>query len=103
MTMKEDYEKISKLKHRDRITNSDINFIQSMHSKYCSSLKKNICWQCPNSIREAIQDLLRYTENNPLKDESENNTIIQSSGSGEGDKQVPRRSKSGKPSDSSKK
>lgn len=100
--MKEDYEKISKLKHRDRITSSDINFIQQMHSKYCSSLKKNICWQCPNSIREAIFDLLRYTENNPLKDESENITIIQSSGSGEGNKQVSGRSKNGKSSNGGK-
>ena len=101
--MKEDYEKISKLRHRDRITNSDINFIQQMHNRYCSQLKKNICWQCPNSIREAIFDLLRYIENNPFQDESKNDSIIQSSGSGEGDKQIPRRSKSGKPSNGDKK
>ncbi len=69
--MKENYEKISKLVHRDRITSSDINFIQSMHNLYCSQLKKNICWQCPASIREAINDLINYVKNNPIKDESE--------------------------------
>jgi len=94
--MKDEYEKISKLKHRDRITNSDINFIQSMHNKYCSHLRKNICWQCPNSIREAIQDLIRFVENNPLQDENKTNTIEQSSGIGEGSSEVPRRSKGGK-------
>lgn len=100
--MKEEYQRMSNLKHRDRITSSDINFIQSMHNKYCSQLKKNICWQCPNSIREAIQDLLRFVEKNPLQDESKTNTIEQSSGIGEGSPKVPKRSKTGKPSTGSK-
>ena len=103
MTMKEDYEKISKLRYRDRITNSDINFIQQMYNKYCSQLKKNICWQCPNSIREAIFDLLRHIENNPLQDESKNDTIDKPGGSGERDKPIPGRSKSGKLTDGNKK
>lgn len=103
MMQNEDYEKISKLRYRDRITNGDINFIQSMHSKYCSSLKKNICWQCPNSIREAMFDLFKYIEKNPLKNESENTTIIEPSGSGEGDKQISGRGKTRKSSNGDKK
>jgi hypothetical protein len=101
--MKEDYDKISKLRFRDRITSGDINFIQSMHKKYCDHLKKNICWQCPNSIREALFDLLNYVEKNPLKDESEN---IDESGYteiGDDSESIPGKSKSGKRSNSSKK
>jgi hypothetical protein len=100
--MKEEYQKISNLKHRDRITNSDINFIQSMHNKYCSHLCKNICWQCPNSIREAIHDLTRFVENNPFKDENKVDTIQQPSRIGEGSSEVPKRSKGRKPSTGSK-
>ena len=96
--MKEDYQKISNLKHRDRITSSDINFTRSMHGKYCSHLKKNICWECPNSIREAIYDLINYIEKNPLQDESKTYTIKQPSGSGEGSPKVFKGGKSGKPS-----
>lgn len=96
--MKEHYEKISKLKHRDRITSSDINFIQSMHNLYCVDLKKVICWQCPNSIREAIFDLIHYVEKNPLQDESKDITIEQPTRVGEGSPKVLKGSKSGKPS-----
>lgn len=95
--MKEDYQKISNLKHRDRITSSDINFTRSMHGKYCSHLKKQICWECPNSIREAIFDLINYIEKNPLQDENKTNTIQQPSGIAEGSPEVSKRSKSGKP------
>ena len=95
--MKEDYQRISNLKHRDRITTSDINFTRAMHEKYCSQLKKNICWECPNSIREAIQDLLRFIEKNPLQDENKVDTIEQSSGVGEGSSEVRKRSKTRKP------
>jgi len=101
--MKEDYEKISKLRHRDRITNSDINFIQSMHNKYCSALKKNICWQCPNSIREAIFDLLRYIENNPLQDENKNVTESRSTEIRTPSESVSRPNKSGKRPNGNKK
>jgi len=101
--MKENYEKISKLKHRDRITNSDINFIQSMHNLYCSSLKKNICWQCPNSIREAIFDLLKYIEKNPLQDENKNDTGSRLTEIGETGKSILGGSKSGKRSNGGKK
>ena len=100
--MKEDYNKISNLKHRDRITSSDINFTRSMHSKYCSHLKKQICWVCPNSIREAIFDLINYIEKNPLQDESKTDTIQQPTRIGEGGTEVSKRSKSGKPSAGSK-
>lgn len=96
--MKEDYQKISNLKHRDRITSSDINFTRSMHGKYCSHLKKNICWECPNSIREAIYDLINYVEKNPLKDESKTDTIKQPARTGEGSPEVFKGSKGGKPS-----
>ena len=101
--MKEEYEKISNLKHRDRITNSDINFIQSMHSKYLSYLRKNICWQCPNSIREAMFDLLNYVEKNPLQDEGKIITEQRSAEVGGDSEQVPTRSKSGKRSNGGKK
>jgi DUF438 domain-containing protein len=100
--MKEEYQKISNLRHRDRITSKDIDFIHSMHNKYCSQLKKNICWQCPNSIREAIQDLIRFVENNPFKDEDKTITIEQPSRIGEGSSEVPKRSKGRKPSTGSK-
>lgn len=95
--MKEDYQRISNLRHRDRITSKDIDFTRSMHDKYCGQLKKQICWQCPNSIREAIHDLLRFIENNPLQDENKVNTIEQSSGVGEGSPEVPKGSKTRKP------
>lgn len=100
--MKEEYQKINNLIHRDRITSSDVNFIQSMHSKYCFKLCKNICWQCPNSIREAIFDLINYVKNNPLQDESKTDTIKQPSGSGEGSPEVLKGSKGRKPSTGSK-
>lgn len=96
--MKEHYEKILKLRYRDRITSSDVNFIQSMHIIYCSQLKKNICWQCPNSIREAIFDLIHYVEKNPLQDESKDITIEQPIRTREGDKQIPKGDKNRKPS-----
>lgn len=96
--MNEEYQRISNLKHRDRITSGDIGFIQSMHTKYCSALQKNICWQCPNSIREAIFDLIRYVEKNPLQDESKANAIEQPSGIGEGSPKVPKGNKGRKPS-----
>lgn len=72
--MNEEFEKIKKLRFRDRITTSDINFIQSVYPKHCGELKKNICWQCPNSIREALFDLLRFVEvsEQKIKDENEN-------------------------------
>jgi hypothetical protein len=95
--MKEDYNKISNLKHRDRITPSDINFTRSMHGKYCSHLKKQICWECPSSIREAIYDLINYVEKNPLQDESKTNTSEQPAGSGEGSTKVFKGNKGGKP------
>jgi hypothetical protein len=100
--MKEEYQRISNLKHRDRITSSDINFIQSMHNKHCSHLKKQICWQCPNSIREAIFDLIHYVEKNPLQDENKTNTIEQPARVGEGSSKVFKGGKSGKPSTGSK-
>lgn len=100
--MKEDYERMIKLRHRDRITSSDINFTRAMHNKYCSHLKKQICWECPNSIREAIFDLIHYVEKNPLQDESKIDTIQQSSGVGEGGTEVPKRSKVRKSSTGSK-
>jgi hypothetical protein len=100
--MKEDYNRINNLKFRDRITSKDIDFTRSMHSKYCIHLKKQICWECPNSIREAIFDLINYIEKNPLKDESETNTIQQPSGIGARSPEVSKRSKSGKPSTGSK-
>lgn len=100
--MNEDYEKMSKLKHKDRITSKDINFIQSMHNLYCVDLKKVICWSCPNSIREAIQDLTRYVEKNPLQDESKDITIEQPTRIGEGSPKVLKGSKVGKPSTGSK-
>jgi hypothetical protein len=101
--MKEEYEKISKLRHRDRITNSDINFIQSMHNKYVSHLRKNICWQCPNSIREAMFDLFNYVEKNPLQDESKIITEQRPTEVGGDSEQVPTRSKGGKRSNGGKK
>lgn len=101
--MKEEYEKISKLRHRDRITQKDISFIQEMHNKYCTHLKKNICWQCPNSIREAMFDLLNYVEKNPLQDESKIITEQRPAEVRNDSEQVPTRSKSGKRSNSSKK
>jgi len=69
--MKEEFNKISKLRFRDRITSSDISFIQQMHPKYCGHLMKNICWQCPNSIREALFDLLRFIEAYEIKIQNE--------------------------------
>ncbi len=101
--MKEEYEKISNLRYRDRITNSDINFIQSMHNLYCGHLKKNICWQCPNSIREAMFDLLNYVEKNPLQDEGKIITEQRSTEVRNDNEQVPTRSKSGKRSNGGKK
>jgi len=95
--MKEDYNKINNLKFRDRITSKDIDFTRSMHGKYCMHLKKNICWECPSSIREAIFDLINYIEKNPLKDESKTDTIKQPSGLGEGSPKVSKGGKSGKP------
>ena len=95
--MKEDYQKISNLKHRDRITSSDVSFTRSMHGKYCSHLKKNICWECPNSIREAIFDLINYIEKNPLKDESKTDTIKQPTRTGEGSPEVFKGGKGRKP------
>jgi hypothetical protein len=97
--MNEEYNKISKLKFRDRITNSDIVFIQQMHQKYCSQLKKNICWQCPNSIREAMFDLFNYIEKNPIIDESQVNTIKQSDLVGERDQPVSTKRKVRKSTD----
>jgi hypothetical protein len=96
--MKEDYNKINNLKFRDRITSKDIDFTRSMHDKYCGQLKKQICWQCPNSIREAIYDLINYVEKNPLQDESKTDTIKQPTRTGEGSPEVSKRSKGGKPS-----
>jgi hypothetical protein len=96
--MKEDYNRISNLRHRDRITSKDIDFTRSMHDKYCGQLKKQICWQCPNSIREAIHDLLRFIENNPLQDESKVDTIKQPAGSGERSPKVFKGSQGGKSS-----
>ena len=69
--MKEEYHKISLLRFRNKITTKDVSFIKEMHEKYCSFLKKNICWQCPQSIREAMFDLLNYTEKNTLPDETD--------------------------------
>lgn len=93
----EDYNKINALKFRDRITSKDIDFTRSMHSKYCFKLCKNICWQCPNSIREAIYDLINYVEKNPLQDESKTDTIKQPTRVGEGSPEVLKGSKGGKP------
>jgi hypothetical protein len=93
----EDYNKINNLKFRDRITSKDIDFTRSMHDKYCGQLKKQICWQCPNSIREAIYDLINYVEKNPLQDESKTDTIKQPAGTGERSPKVLKGSKSGKP------
>ena len=84
--MKEDYNKINALKFRDRITPKDIGFTREAHGKYCGCLKKNICWECPNSIREAIYDLINYVEKNPLQDESKDITIEQPIRTREGDK-----------------
>ena len=100
--MKEDYQKISNLKFRDRITSKDIDFTRSMHGIYCGHLKKNICWECPNSIREAIYDLINYVEKNPLQDESKTDTINELTGIGEGSPKVSKGNKSGKPSTGSK-
>lgn len=100
--MKEDYNRINNLKFRDRITSKDIDFTRSMHDKYCGQLKKQICWQCPNSIREAIFDLIKYVENNPLQDENKTDTIQQPAGTGEGSPEVSKGSKSRKPSTGSK-
>ncbi len=74
--MNEEFEKIKKLRFRDRITSSDISFIQSMHTKHCSQLKKNICWQCPNSIREALFDLLRFVEVTEQKIKEDNESQV---------------------------
>jgi hypothetical protein len=95
--MKEDYNKINNLKFRDRITGRDVDFARSMHGKYCGHLKKNICWECPNSIREAIYDLINYVEKNPLQDENKTNTSEQPAGSGEGSSKVFKGNKGGKP------
>ena len=100
--MKEDYNKINNLRFRDRITPSDINFTKSMHGKYCSHLKKNICWECPSSIREAIFDLINYIEKNPLQDENKIDTINEFTGTGEGSPKVFKGSKSGKSTTGSK-
>jgi len=97
MIMKEDYDRIGGLKFRDRITSKDIDFTRSMHVKYCSHLKKQICWQCPSSIREAIYDLINYIEKNPLRDESKTDTIKQPAGPGERSPEVFKRGKGGKP------
>jgi hypothetical protein len=96
--MKEDYNRINSLKFRDRITSKDIDFTRSMHDKYCGQLKKQICWQCPNSIREAIYDLINYVEKNPLQDESKTDTSEQPSRAGEGSPEILKGSKGGKPS-----
>lgn len=101
--MKEEYEKISKLRYRDRITSKDVSFIQEMHNKYVSHLRKNICWQCPNSIREAMFDLLNYVEKNPLQDEGKIITEQRSAEIRGDSEQVPTRSKSGKRSNGGKK
>ena len=101
--MKEEYEKISKLRYRDRITSKDVSFIQEMHNNYVSHLRKNICWQCPNSIREAMFDLLNYVEKNPLQDESKIITEQRSEEIRGDSEQVPTRSKSGKRSNGGKK
>lgn len=69
--MREEFEKINKLRFRDRITSNDIAFIQAMHPKYCGHLMKNICWQCPSSIREALFDLLRFIETYEIKIQNE--------------------------------
>jgi hypothetical protein len=100
--MKEDYNRINNLKFRDRITSKDIDFTRSMHDKYCAQLKKQICWQCPNSIREAIFDLINYIEKNPLQDENKIDTINEPTGTGEGSPKVSKGSKSGKSSTGSK-
>lgn len=96
--MKEEYEKIKKLRFRDRITTSDINFIREMHPKYCGSLQKNICWQCPNSIREALFDLLRFIETYEQKikaeDENQVNKLNEPDMAGEGVEPVHTKRKS---------
>jgi len=101
--MKEDYEKILKLKHRDRITSKDISFIKEMHEKYLSSLRKVICWQCPASIREAMFDCIRFVENNPIEDETKTITEQRPSEIGENSERLSGTSKSGKRSNSNKK
>jgi len=95
--MKEDYNKINNLKFRDRITGKDVDFTRAMHGKYCGHLKKNICWECPNSIREAIYDLINYVEKNPLQDENKIDTINEPDGSGKGSTKVLKGSKGGEP------
>ncbi len=95
--MKEDYNRINNLKFRDRITSKDIDFTRSMHDKYCGQLKKQICCQCPNSIREAIYDLINYIEKNPLQDESKTDTIKQPAGPGERSPKVFKGSQGGEP------
>jgi hypothetical protein len=101
--MNDEYEKIKKLRFRDRITSSDINFIQQMHPKYCGHLQKNICWQCPASIREALFDLLRFIEwyekKIQLENESQVNTIKQSDLVGERDQPVSTKRKVRKSTD----
>ena len=74
--MNEEFEKIKKLRFRDRITTSDITFISQMHPKYVGHLQKKICWQCPNSIREALFDLLRFVETYDQKIKTENESQV---------------------------
>lgn len=101
--MKEEYLKIANLRHRNKITSKDISFIKEMHDKYTASLKKNICWGCPLSIREAMFDLLNYIEKNPIQENetSENTTEQRSTETGISSESVSGKRKGRKSSTSS--
>mgnify|MGYP000843998409 CR=1 FL=1 len=101
--MIEEYKRISNLKHRDRFTKSDDDFIRTMHQKYCKHLNKVYCWICPSDIRLAAFDLMNYVEKNPLQDESKIITEQRPAEVGGDSEQVPTRSKSGKRSNGGKK
>ena len=92
--MIEEYKRISNLKHRDRFTKSDDDFIRTMHQKYCKHLNKVYCWICPSDIRLAAFDLMNYVEKNPLQDESKIITEQRPAEVGGDSEQVPTRSKS---------
>ena len=98
--MKEEYQKISLLKHRNKITSKDIAFIKEMHQKYLYKLEKNICWGCPLSIREAMWDLLHYVEKNPIQENetSENITEQRSPEAGISSESIPPKRRGRKPS-----
>ena len=82
---KQQFDLINYFRTKSRFDNTDE--LRSLYEQLINQyLKKYIDWRCPHCVRSVLQELIKFSENSTIIDESKINTIEQPTKPRKGDK-----------------